>query len=297
MSKAPKKPQQDPKDSSEPSLRPPPPPPETPETPTQEQQQSSEVPPAVDPLDALVAKQPEQPQSQTQSDGPPNPPKIPKEQLAEMPVEVRKDGVVGTPGARRPKPSLPTKIQFDVNGKTHHTNEQFLAVAGSLLPNDAEVWAHPNPELTERYCYAFGLPQMQVGGDFKVMEASRETVLEWIYVKLWQPLLLDKVSGDRVACGHILSIFMKFPSRLATLMMQRVICAAGRHQIGSAGGDTIDGIFGTKTRGAIYSELNKHFDSTRLALYAECYRELQSKASTDADIWGPIFQAFVIRHI
>lgn len=176
----------------------------------------------------------------------------------------------------------------------HLKDAGFLAAANSFIPVEPELWVHPE---NGAYAYAYNLPQMRVGKAFDIRRASRELVLEWVYRNLWVKLGLTNISKNTEAAAVLLRLFMLFPTRRITFMIQRVIVALGKKQLGSPGNAAIDGIFGEKTRGAIYSELSSRYEPTRMALYAEVYGELQSYSNSDMALWGPILQAYVTRRI
>ncbi|KKN24884.1 hypothetical protein LCGC14_0890340 [marine sediment metagenome] len=176
----------------------------------------------------------------------------------------------------------------------HVKDSGFLDAANSFIPMEPELWVHPE---NEKYAYAWHLPQMRVGEAFDIRGASRALVLEWVYRNLWIKLGLNNVSKNTQAAALLLRLFMLFPTRRVTFMIQRVILALGKKVLGSPGNAAVDGIFGEKTRGAIYSELSDRYEPTRMALYAEVYSELQSFNNSDEALWGPILEAYVTRRI
>lgn len=156
------------------------------------------------------------------------------------------------------------------------------------------MWAHPQ---NEKIFFAFGMAQMIPGKELDLSKAAREVVLEWIYVRIWRPLSMDSICKNVQASSKILKLFMILPRRTAILLIQRTIVVAGRKQIGSPSADPVDGNFGTKTRGAIYSELAKHHKQTERALYAQVYGQLQEYAGSDPEKWGPLLQAYATERI
>lgn len=194
--------------------------------------------------------------------------------------------------AERNKPK-PTG-RFDPENFTHKKDPDFLAVTDVCIPQEPQTWAHPE---NENIVFAYGLPQMIARPDLDVSKASREEVLEWIYVRLWRRLVLGNACKNVAAAAVLLRIFMVLPSQTIVLLIQRTVLAAGRRKIGSPTSTGLDGIFGSKTRGAIYAELCDHYDQTKLALFAQVYSQLQENAGTDEDTWGPVFQAYATQRI
>ena len=169
-----------------------------------------------------------------------------------------------------------------------------MAAAKVCVPSEPQVWVHPE---NAQYVYAWNLPQLRVGKAFDVREASRELVLEWIYRNIWKRHNLGGISKNTEAIAVLLKMFMFFPTRRVTFMIQRVIRALGKYTIRSSPDDAIDGIFDDKTRGAIYTELCNRYEPARMALYAEVYSELQSQGAGDEALWAPILQAYVTQRI
>ncbi|MCH7910971.1 MAG: hypothetical protein IIB38_15320 [Candidatus Hydrogenedentes bacterium] len=254
---------------------------------------------------AKELEQPPKPESQqpaaapvqTLSDPPKEEPK--EEPKDQAPMTQRTDGVIGRVKteeeiiAEQETPSTSTTL-FNPEDRTHEADADFCAVIDSFFPEERELWSHPeNPKIV----YAFGLPQARVQDDFNVRDATREVVLEWIYQKLWRRMGMSGSCKNVEAATVILKMLMQFPTKKCAFMAQRVIVAFAGKEVSSPGSTAIDGVWGERTRSEIYAALCKRFDATRLALYAECYSELQSFKAGDEAMWAPVLEAYVSRRI
>lgn len=179
--------------------------------------------------------------------------------------------------------------RFDPEKLSHKNAPDFLAVADATVPKEAETWQHPK---NEKILFCYGLGQMIAGKELNLKKASRDLILEWLYVRIWMPLNMGGACENVEAASVIFKLFMILPGRVATQIIQNTIINAGRKQIGSPSSAPVDGNFGPKTRGAIYSELCSHYEQTEKALHGQVYATFQGYAGSDPDSWRPVLQAF-----
>lgn len=214
----------------------------------------------------------------------PNPPETLPETPPETPPETTQDG------PQEETLEEPTKTgRFDPEKLSHKNDAAFLAVADATVPKEAETWQHPK---NEKIVFCYGLGQMIAGKELNLKRASRDLVLEWLYVRIWMSLSLGGACKNIEAASVILKLFMILPRRVATQIVQNTVVNAGRKQIGSPSTEPVDGNWGPKTRGAIYSELCSHYEQTEKALHGQVYAKFQEYAGSDPDSWGPVLQAF-----
>ena len=191
--------------------------------------------------------------------------------------------------AREAQKPPPETGRFDATKLIHKNDLEFLAVADVTVPKTSATWQHPK---NEKILFCYGLAQMVAGKELKLKTASRDVVLEWIYVRIWRPLSLGGLCKNTEAASAILKLLMIMPRRTATQIIQNTIINAGRKHIGSPGSAPVDGIFGPKTHGAIYSELCKHYEQTKAAIHGQVYAKFQEYAGSDSDSWAPVLQAY-----
>lgn len=179
--------------------------------------------------------------------------------------------------------------RFDPEKLSHKNDAAFVAVADATVPKEAATWQHPK---NEKILFCYGLGQMIVSKELDLKRASRDIVLEWLYVRIWMPLNMGGACKNIEAASVILRLYMILPRRVATQIIQKTVVNAGRKQISSPSAAPVDGNFGPKTRGAIYSELCSHYEQTEKAISGQVYAKFQEYAGSDPGSWGPVLQAY-----
>lgn len=259
--------------------------------------------PPVEETPGYVAGMEGQPQAaQPNLPTPPAPKETPPDPESGPTMVQRADGVIGmkTAAGEAPKDQTQRKpsktpIPFDPENITYEKDADFCAVIDGLIPTDSELWIHPEKN---EVVYAFGLPQARAGKHFDLLKASREHVVEFIYLQIWKKCGMGSSCKDIDAARVLLKLLMQFPTKSAAFMCQRVVINAGRLKLGGPGAnDGLDGRWGGQTRSAIYADLCKHYDQTRMALYAEAYNQLSSWAAQEPEVWNLVLQMYVTRRI